>query len=398
MHSNKYKAGAAVKVMAASWRDSTMARIADAVLANRPLGFADGVYLYRRAALDDVRTLAAYRKQTRHGDHVHYARSLRITVGHNRNRTPLLRRVQPPVASRTIDIDEMATPADMERLLRSYVGVGLAGVTVSTHAAAQGSLVPPATVSVDWWCALFKAIRHTLPHVRIKACAPTDIVNMADCHGITLDATLSRLSGAGLGLLAGGGINGVSAAKDNGGNYDDLDGVKHALCEWIAVHRRAYDLGLDSDAILDYDCTPACKQRVLHLLAIRDFQQEALASGRPAFGRLSLVRRRVRSYRARGASWDDDLRNYAVARLMAHNVEHIAVDPALDMDRAVCAIGYGADDLGGYASAGAVDALVRRLYDIGAVPVQHGRTDGPSKQHQHPHDPLADTMWPIVPS
>lgn len=388
MHSSKYRTGAAVKAMAASQRDPTLARIAEAVLAGWPLGFAQGVYLYRRAALDDVRTLAAYRKQTRHGDRVYYARSLCLAVG--RGPARMARHSACPVASRTVDVDMTVTPADMERLLVPYAGIGLTGVSVSTNTAKPSAGVH---ASVDWWCALLRTIKHTLPRVRIAACAPADIVAMGDRDGITLEATLSRLCGAGLGLLAGGGIGGDTA--------DDLGGMRRALCEWIVVHRRAHDVGVDASAVFEHGRGHTPEQRVAHLLAVRDFQQETLVSGRPAFGRLVLVRRGVRPHRARGASWDDDLRNYAVARLMAHNIEHIGIDATLDADRAARAVAYGADDFGGYASASAVDALVRRLSDIGAVPTERDHADAPPKRHHHhhPQPPFEpDTAWPIAPS
>lgn len=388
MHSGKYKTGAAVKAMAASQRDPNLARIAEAVLADRPLGFAQGVYLYRRAALDDVRTLAAYRKQTRHGDRVYYARSLCLAVG--RGPARMARYSACPVAARTVDIDATVTPADMERILLPYAGIGLTGVSVTTNVTKPSADAP---ASVDWWCALLRAIKHTLPHVRIEACAPADIGAMAERGGITLETTLSRLCGAGLGLLAGGGIG--------GGTADDLGGMQRALCEWIAVHRRAHDARLDATVVFDHGRGRTPEQRVVHLLAVRDFQQETLASGRPAFGRLALVRHGVRPHRARGASWDDDLRNYAVARLMAHNVEHIGIDAALDADRAVRAVAYGADDFGGYASASAVDALVRHLSDMGAVPIERDRADAlPKRHHHHNLQPPceSDTAWPVAPS
>ncbi|AGO85325.1 Aminodeoxyfutalosine synthase [Pandoravirus salinus] len=394
MHGSAYRTGAAVKAISASRRDPTLARIADAVLANRPLGFTEGVHLYRRVALDDIRTLAAHCKQKRHGDRTYYERSLPLVVrgGCDRDtgdagarRRHHHDRIN---ANRGLAIDARATPADLRRMLLAYVGAGIAGISISTPNAK--ALAPAA--SIDWWCALLRAVKQGLPDADINACSHLDIATMASTAGLSIEATLSRLYGAGLASVAG-------AGPEMG---DGPDATRLGLGLWFSVHRCAYGARLTRDAVFGYGRDKAYERRVLGLLAIREFQQQSIACGRPAFARIGVVRQQRGGCRqARGASWDDDLRNHAVARIMAHNIDHVVVDPALDTDMRVHAVAYGVDHFGEYASADAVDTLMRRLYDAGITAARRDRTDTLSyqqQQQQRPPESLADAMWPAAPS
>ncbi len=111
--------------------------------------------------------------------------------------------------------------------------------------------------------------------------------------------------------------------------------------------RQAHELGIKSNATMLYGHVETYRERVEHMLALRELQDET-------GGFMTFIPAQVpsRKYRLGGLaspmSSTDDLKVYAVSRLMLDNIRHIKVFwIMLGVKLAQVALSFGADDFDG---------------------------------------------------
>jgi aminodeoxyfutalosine synthase len=153
--------------------------------------------------------------------------------------------------------------------------------------------------------------------------------------------------------------------------------------EWLDVHRIAHRMGLRSNCTMLYGHIETIEERVDHLLRLRAFQDET--GGFQTFIPLAFHPDGNALQRLAPPTGVDDLRVFAVSRLLLHNIAHLkAYWVMLGLKTAQTAQWFGADDLDGtvqeeriYHMAGAetpqslgVADLVRLIEKSGRVPVE----------------------------
>jgi aminodeoxyfutalosine synthase len=230
----------------------------------------------------------------------------------------------------------------------------------------------------EYYEELLRAIKRERPRLHIKAFTAVEIQFFADKFGMTIGDVLERLVDAGLGSLPGGGAE-VFAER-----------VRRKICAdkvdahgWLAIHRIAHTMGLRSNCTLLYGHIETVEERVDHLVRLRALQDET--GGFQTFIPLAFHNENNALEKLPGPTGVDDLRVFAVARLMLDNIAHVkAYWAMLGVKAAQIALWWGADDLDGtveeekiYKMAGsrAPDALsrselVRLIRAAGRVPVE----------------------------
>jgi aminodeoxyfutalosine synthase len=225
---------------------------------------------------------------------------------------------------------------------------------------------------------LLQAIKRERPALHIKAFTAVEIQFFADKYGMTIPKVLERLIAAGLGSLPGGGAE-IFA-----------DRVRRKICAdkvdaagWLAIHKVAHAMGLRSNCTMLYGHIETVEERVDHLIRLRELQDES--GGFQTFIPLAFHNENNALEKLPGPTGIDDLRVFAVSRLLLDNIPHVkAYWAMLGVKTAQIALWYGADDLDGtveeekiYKMAGsrAPDALsrselVRLIRSAGRVPVE----------------------------
>jgi aminodeoxyfutalosine synthase len=225
---------------------------------------------------------------------------------------------------------------------------------------------------------LLRGIKRERPHLHIKAFTAVEIAFFAEKYQLTVEDVLQRLVAAGLGSLPGGGAE-VFAER-----------VRRKICAdkvdadgWLAIHKAAHRMGLRSNCTLLYGHIETVEERVDHLIRLRTLQDET--GGFQTFIPLAFHNENNALEQLPGPTGIDDLRVFAVARLLLDNIPHIkAYWAMLGVKAAQIALWYGADDIDGtveeekiYKMAGshAPDALtrselVRLIRAAGRVPVE----------------------------
>jgi len=225
---------------------------------------------------------------------------------------------------------------------------------------------------------LLRAIKRERPQLHVKGFTAVEIAYYAEHYGMTITEVLERLVAAGLGSLPGGGAE-VFAER-----------VRRKICAdkvdadgWLAIHRVAHKMGLRSNCTLLYGHIETVEERVDHMVRLRALQDET--GGFQTFIPLAFHNENNALEKLPGPTGVDDLRLFAVARLMLDNIAHVkAYWAMLGVKAAQIALWYGADDVDGtveeekiYKMAGsrAPDALtrselVRIIRAAGRIPVE----------------------------
>ena len=157
---------------------------------------------------------------------------------------------------------------------------------------------------------------------------------------------LIALREAGLGSLPGGG-----AEIFDDRVHDEVFKGKVRADKWFDVHRTAHSLGIYSNATMLYGHVETPRERVAHLIKLRELQAESLDGGSAHFNcmiPLSFIPEQSELGHLPGPTGLTDLKTLAIARLMLHNVPHIKafwIMQGIGLSQA--ALSWGCDDLDG---------------------------------------------------
>ena len=116
--------------------------------------------------------------------------------------------------------------------------------------------------------------------------------------------------------------------------------------EWLGIHRVAHGLGMKTNATMLYGHIETDEQRVMHLLKLRELQDET--HGFSAFVPLAYNPENNALQGVKGTSGVLDLKVLSISRLLLDNIPHIkAHGSATDLKFVQVALSFGVDDMGG---------------------------------------------------
>ena len=328
----------------------------------------DAITLWREAPLWLLGELAVSRKRASSGELVYYNRNIHLEPSNicifNCEFCSFRRREGDP-DSWNLTLDQI------EQRARQMSGSGITEVHI------VGGVHPDHTL--DTYCEMIRRVKRALPEVAIKAYTAVEISYMIRRAGLTLEEGLRRLMEAGMESIPGGGAE----------LFDEE--LRAKLCpdkcsseEWLAVHRAAHNLGLDTNCTMLYGHVETIEQRVDHLNRLRELQDEA--PGFNAFIPLKYRSRNNRMSECGECSVEEDMRMIAMSRIFLDNIPHIkAYWVAYGKSVTEMALAFGADDIDGtiddstkiYSMAGAdarptmtVEELEALVHDAGFVAVE----------------------------
>ena len=193
----------------------------------------------------------------------------------------------------------------------------------------------------SYYLDILRGIKEIRPAVHIQAFTCVEIAHLAELAGKSVAETLTMLQEAGLGSIPGGGaevfsprIRDLTCAKKLSGH------------DWLEVAKTAHRQGIHTNATMLYGHIETMAERVEHLQALRDAQDET--GGFLAYIPLAFHPKNTEMDSLSRTSGIDDLKSIAVARLFLDNFPHIKaywvmIGPKL----AQIALSFGADDMDG---------------------------------------------------
>ncbi|MFI3305906.1 MAG: CofH family radical SAM protein [Rikenellaceae bacterium] len=132
----------------------------------------------------------------------------------------------------------------------------------------QGGLHPK--LGIEFYEELFGSLKGEYPAVKLHALGAPEVSHIARVSRITTMEALKRLRAAGLDSLPGAGAEILSERVRK-----IISPAKPSVEEWFSVMREAHQLNLATSATMMYGHIETERERVDHLLSIRDLQAES---------------------------------------------------------------------------------------------------------------------------
>ncbi len=180
------------------------------------------------------------------------------------------------------------------------------------------------------WETLLASLRGRFPALWLHGLSATEIVTLAAQFSFTIEEMLMRLQAAGLQSLSG----------SDAGILSLNDPARCSTQNWFAVHRAAHTIGLPSTASMRFGAGETAENRVTHLEALHQLQQETggflsfrlSAAPLPNFEEVTAV---------------EYLKTLAISRMVLDTISHHEADwPAQGLKVLQMALRFGVNDAG----------------------------------------------------
>jgi aminodeoxyfutalosine synthase len=196
-------------------------------------------------------------------------------------------------------------------------------------------------LKVEYYEELFRALKKRFPWVHLKALTMVELDFLASLSRIPVEEVIERLAGAGLGSCPGGGAE-IFAER-----------VRSQICDhktdgrrWLEIARVVHTAGLKSNCTMLYGHIETAEERVDHLLALRELQDET--GGFQCFIPLAFHPANTALDHLAPTGGRLDLQTVATARLVLDNIPHIKAYWIMISEKvAQVAQQFGANDLDG---------------------------------------------------
>ena len=193
----------------------------------------------------------------------------------------------------------------------------------------------------SYYLDLVREIKKVRPESVVKAFTAVEVAHLAHNERLSVSEVLQALKEAGVQALPGGGAEVFS------------NRVRQLLCPeklnsdgWLQVAKEAHLMGMRSNATLLYGHVETAAERVDHMLALREAQDET--GGFITFIPLAFQTANTGLSNVQPRTGFCDLKTIAVSRLLLDNFSHIkAYWIMLGVKMAQIALHFGADDLDG---------------------------------------------------
>ena len=181
----------------------------------------------------------------------------------------------------------------------------------ATTAILQGEPSPHHTIA--FFEALFRAIKQRFPTLWLHCLSASEIIPLSQQSNLSLEDTIARLHHAGLNSIPG----------NDAGILDDAvqQNVHHRAEDWIAVHRTAHKLGIQTTATMVFGAGETAEHRVNHLETIRQIQQET--GGFASFMPSAFTPRSATALGFEEATAVEYLKTLAISRMYLDNIANV---------------------------------------------------------------------------
>ena len=209
----------------------------------------------------------------------------------------------------------------------------------------QGGMHPK--LGIEFYEELFRELKRLYPNVRLHALGAPEVAHIAKISGLTTMKTLERLVAAGLDSLPGAGAEILVPRVRK-----IISPAKPSVEQWLEVMHEAHLLNLPTSATMMYGHIETPRERIEHLIRIRDLQAQVPAGH---YGFIAFIPWIFRSTGTRleqqgvvtSFSPLEYIRIIAVSRLVLNNIRNIQASwLTVGKDTAQVALHSGANDFG----------------------------------------------------
>ena len=308
----------------------TLLGIHENVLAGVRLSAEEGMLLYETPHLNAVGYLANRVRERLCGNVAWYVRNQHINYTNVCNK---LCRFCSFYVKPNDDRGYVLAPEEVQERVRRYQDIPISEI----HMVAGINPKLPYTYYLE----IVRAVKDVRPDVAVKAFTAIEWVQIARAAKKPLKEVMLELKEAGVSSIPGGGAEVFSDRVQA-----EMFWTKADSEEWLDVARTAHEVGLHSNATMLYGHIENPKEKIEHLIALRELQDET--GGFLTYIPLSFHPERTELEHLPTSTGITDLREIAVGRLMLDNFPHVKTFWIMNtVEISQVALWYGADDIDG---------------------------------------------------
>ncbi|NIK78532.1 cyclic dehypoxanthinyl futalosine synthase [Paenibacillus castaneae] len=245
----------------------------------------------------------------------------------------------------------------------------------------QGGTNPnlPFTYYLD----LLRKIKQHFPDITMHSFSPAEIQKMkVVSDGLSLDEVIRQLHEAGLDSLPGGGAEILDDRTRR-----KISRMKGSWTDWMDVMKSAHRHGMNTTATMVYGLGETVEERALHMLRIRDAQDECIANKYDSTGFLAFISWPFQpdntNLKLEKAPPEEYLRIVAASRIMLDNIPNFQSSwVTMGPEMGKLSLSYGCNDFGStmieenvVSAAGTthkvnIDLILQLIRECGKIPAQ----------------------------
>lgn len=244
----------------------------------------------------------------------------------------------------------------------------------------QGGVNP--NLPFSYYTDLLKAIKERFPDITMHSFSPAEIHKMKEKSGLSMEETIRAIHEAGLDSLPGGG----------GEILDDrtrrkISRLKGSWRDWMDVMQTAHKVGMNTTATMVIGFGELMEERALHLLRVRDAQDECIENKYNSEGFLAFIPWTFQpdntNLKKERQTPEEYLKTVAISRLVLDNIKHIQSSwVTMGPEIGKKSLYYGCDDFGStmieenvVSAAGTtykvnIESILQLIRETGHIPAQ----------------------------
>ncbi|MNJ40983.1 Aminodeoxyfutalosine synthase [compost metagenome] len=245
----------------------------------------------------------------------------------------------------------------------------------------QGGTNP--NLPFSYYTNLLREIKQRFPDITMHSFSPAEIMKMKEVSdGLTLEEVVRQIHEAGLDSLPGGGAEILDDRTRR-----KISRLKGSWRDWMDVMQTAHRIGMNTTATMVIGFGESMEERALHLMRVRDAQDECLQNGYESEGFLAFIPWTFQpdntNLKRERQTPEAYLKTVAISRIVLDNIKNIQSSwVTMGPEVGKLSLKYGCNDFGStmieenvVSSAGAtykvnIESILSIIREAGKIPAQ----------------------------
>ncbi|MBP2002182.1 cyclic dehypoxanthinyl futalosine synthase [Paenibacillus shirakamiensis] len=245
----------------------------------------------------------------------------------------------------------------------------------------QGGTNP--NLPFSYYTDLLKAIKQRFPEITMHSFSPAEIQKMKEVsNGLSLEEVVRQIHEAGLDSLPGGGAEILDDRTRR-----KISRLKGSWTDWMDVMKTAHRIGMNTTATMVIGLGETMEERALHLLRVREAQDECIQNGYDSEGFLAFIPWTFQpdntNLKLDRQTPEEYLKTVAISRIFFDNIKNFQSSwVTMGPEVGKLSLEYGCNDFGStmieenvVSSAGAthkvnIHSILELIREAGKIPAQ----------------------------
>ncbi|MBB6669679.1 cyclic dehypoxanthinyl futalosine synthase [Cohnella nanjingensis] len=245
----------------------------------------------------------------------------------------------------------------------------------------QGGTNP--NLPFSYYLDLLRKIKARFPDITMHSFSPAEIHKMKEVSdGLSLEEVIRQIHEAGLDSLPGGG---AEILDDR--TRKKISRLKGSWTDWMDVMKTAHRIGMNTTATMVIGFGESMEERALHMLRVREAQDECIRNGYPSKGFLAFIPWTFQpdntNMKREKATPEEYLKTLAIGRIALDNIDNfqsswVTMGPEIGK----LSLSYGCNDFGStmmeenvVSAAGTthkvnIELILKLIREAGKIPAQ----------------------------